>query len=613
MNTKSYISLFFVFFLFFMATQNLYAQKYTPSQDSLIQVLKTEQNKNQRLDTYFELVDNLYFDGKEKEGDFFYKKMETFIKKENPKSGAGYLSILKSYKTFFIKNDISNAIIYGIEGTEALKMSGDTSFSMRKNLIIAIDELGYFYENAGMYDKALSAYLESLDLSKQYKYKYGEMVANNRLFFLHSEYFNDDEIGIEYLKKSLKIAEEIQDMEYIGIVKGNLAMLYIKMGYFQKADFFLEKATAMKAELKDTVGLAHSYLEKARLYFKTNDFKSARLYIEKCLDFVPEKCDWCYQIQVTKGQIAKAEGNYNEAEKAFLLAEELTNLAPNLSGKYRVFIHLARLAKDRNETKKAGEYYAKALETKEELDNQWTLGNAMKIKIQSKVEKIETEKKNLIAEKELLGVKFKLQQRIGFLVILLLCLAIGSAGFIFFQKKKLLNAYHILVQKNQALTISVLKKEAKKETDGIKIILENENHAEETNDEKTISVELEAIILKKIEEALEVDKVFLDNTLSLVNFAQLLDTNTSYLSKTINNHYNKRFSTLINEYRIKEILQYFESDRLKDFTIFALAQEAGFNSKSAFNKAFKEFVGVTPTFYLKSIEKSRESKLKYNN
>ncbi|NJN78521.1 MAG: helix-turn-helix transcriptional regulator [Saprospiraceae bacterium] len=119
---------------------------------------------------------------------------------------------------------------------------------------------------------------------------------------------------------------------------------------------------------------------------------------------------------------------------------------------------------------------------------------------------------------------------------------------------------------------------------------------------------MEAELLEKIETALEVRKIFLDNNLTLSNFAQSLNTNTTYLSKLMNNIYNKRFSVLINEYRVKEILMYFETNQLKELTIFALAQKAGFSSKSAFNAAFKDYTGVTPSFYLKQTSISKHSK-----
>jgi len=38
----------------------------------------------------------------------------------------------------------------------------------------------------------------------------------------------------------------------------------------------------------------------------------------------------------------------------------------------------------------------------------------------------------------------------------------------------------------------------------------------------------------------------------------------------------------------------------RNLTMIALAEEAGFNSKSSFNKVFKDMTGMTPTEYKKS-------------
>ncbi|NJN78519.1 MAG: hypothetical protein HC803_09530 [Saprospiraceae bacterium] len=58
---------------------------------------------------------------------------------------------------------------------------------------------------------------------------------------MYSEYFNDDKLGLKYLKKSLKIAEQMKDDNFINILNGNLAMLYIKMGELEKGHFYIKR------------------------------------------------------------------------------------------------------------------------------------------------------------------------------------------------------------------------------------------------------------------------------------------------------------------------------------------------------------------------------------
>ena len=81
-----------------------------------------------------------------------------------------------------------------------------------------------------------------------------------------------------------------------------------------------------------------------------------------------------------------------------------------------------------------------------------------------------------------------------------------------------------------------------------------------------------------------------------------LNTNTSYLSKTINSTFNKNFSTLINEFRIKRVINNIEDNLHDIYTIETLANNAGFKSRSTFNTAFKKYTGVSPTTYIANKE-----------
>ncbi|MEG2666540.1 MAG: helix-turn-helix domain-containing protein, partial [Bacteroidales bacterium] len=80
-----------------------------------------------------------------------------------------------------------------------------------------------------------------------------------------------------------------------------------------------------------------------------------------------------------------------------------------------------------------------------------------------------------------------------------------------------------------------------------------------------------------------------------------VNSNSSYVSYTINNTFGKNFRSFINDYRIKEACRILAEEDMQKYAIESIAIMVGFKSKSAFNTIFKEVTGVTPSFYIKSV------------
>ncbi|QNK64543.1 helix-turn-helix transcriptional regulator [Pedobacter sp. PAMC26386] len=69
------------------------------------------------------------------------------------------------------------------------------------------------------------------------------------------------------------------------------------------------------------------------------------------------------------------------------------------------------------------------------------------------------------------------------------------------------------------------------------------------------------------------------------------------------NVYSKHFNNYINDYRICYIVERLYSPEWKELTLEGLAHEAGFSSRTTFFIAFKKKMGVSPTSYLKKLNK----------
>ncbi len=97
-----------------------------------------------------------------------------------------------------------------------------------------------------------------------------------------------------------------------------------------------------------------------------------------------------------------------------------------------------------------------------------------------------------------------------------------------------------------------------------------------------------------LETAMQTHKPYLDPDLSLQALAQLIGIKEKDLSEVLNIGFSQSFHDYINRYRIETVKRLLLAPEKQHLTNFALAQEAGFNSRSAFFGLFKKYVGMTP-------------------
>ena len=100
---------------------------------------------------------------------------------------------------------------------------------------------------------------------------------------------------------------------------------------------------------------------------------------------------------------------------------------------------------------------------------------------------------------------------------------------------------------------------------------------------------------------MEKDKLFMDSRLSIHEVSKKLNIPRQYISEVLNLHLNKSFQDFVNEYRVEAFVKNLENEQHGHFTLFGLANEVGFNSKSSFNAIFKKHKGLTPSQFKKSL------------
>ncbi len=131
---------------------------------------------------------------------------------------------------------------------------------------------------------------------------------------------------------------------------------------------------------------------------------------------------------------------------------------------------------------------------------------------------------------------------------------------------------------------------------------------------KTVDNELAAITMTKLKQAMEVDRLFLDPSLSLTSLGKQTNLSVKIISAVLNQYANKGFNEFVNEYRIEEVKKLLANNENTLYTISAMALECGFNSQATFQRTFKQVVGVSPKeFQLKNNPKNEKNSAQIRN
>ncbi|MGS2763550.1 helix-turn-helix domain-containing protein [Sinomicrobium sp. M5D2P9] len=113
-------------------------------------------------------------------------------------------------------------------------------------------------------------------------------------------------------------------------------------------------------------------------------------------------------------------------------------------------------------------------------------------------------------------------------------------------------------------------------------------------------------IFKNIEAGLEKferKQRFTNPDILLKSLADDLNTNSTYLSRVINTTKDMNFSQYLHHIRIKHIVERLKNEeKLRQYAVEAIAQEAGYKTAQSFTKAFYKETGIYPSYFLKRLK-----------
>lgn len=433
--------------------------------------------------------------------------------------------------------------------SEALEISKEIPDSYKKQTVILIN-LGNVYNQIGYHDKATKSFDEALKYIKDFGgpdiYK---MAVYTGLSDAASGYKNF-KISLKYLKKAKLIGEKLKRNDIIINALNGMAENYLKLQLFEQALAYSKKAEGLYTSGQSIERRAISqYLTGASLV-GLKRYEEAVLPLQMAQgtaitnQFLKIQTDTHRQLAIVFEQLGDFE-KVNIEQKGYINAKE----------KY-----LKTLSK------------AKRLEVEQEL-----------AKTETQLNRQYTYKWSLIF--------------IAATVIFILLVVL----FAYRKKKKQADykAYQLkedralLEDENKALKSKILKLAKDKASSSI---IDRENDKQKKS---SLSLEEQNRYVRQIVDYMEKEKPYLDHEIKQATLADSLNMSVHLFSEILNVCFEKNFNNFMNLYRVDRAKQLMKDPTYSNYKILAIGYEAGFPSKTSFNRVFKQLVGHTPSEYRK--------------
>lgn len=539
----------------------------------LIPTIQSQNNSQKDFNTFTRL-DSLFHKKKQKSFDEAKIYAEQMLGKAYDDDNSSW-KIVSYYNLAFInrklgknelaKNAIDSLRLYAKEMNDERFLA--KSYSLEGNM---------FYEK-GNYKETLRLYLKSYDFFKNAEDKRSSLVTLYNIALIRKELANDTQAitdAIEALKGFKEIADHSSEISVLHF----LSNAYLSINSLDSAAYYIDLGLKKSNYYKDEEAYYLLVSEQGKLYHKQKKYQKALEKLNEAKTYFKSNSKMRRKILIDL-YIARVYYDLNDYAKVIDILEPTNTLLAEHKISFTNIPDLYFLLADSyyhmKDYEKMNLYYQKHANAQEII---YAQNNQLLTKIHKEydIKKFEDKIKNITE-------KSKNNQIIILVSSSLLLLILGFLFIQYYRKnKKHKKALSQILEKLETKNIQ------KNDQEKIKIaVIEDEN----------VQRILES--LKTLEET----GYYLTLNCSLANVAKKINTNTSYLSKIINQYKEKSFTNYINEYRINTALDKLKNDTIyQKYTIEYLAKEFGYSRSETFTRVFKKQTGISPAYYLRKIK-----------
>lgn len=178
----------------------------------------------------------------------------------------------------------------------------------------AYNQLGGYYNIAGIPDSTIKWFDKAIDIAKNNNYKriLSDIYGNYSIFYKN---INNYSKAINYSKESIKLKISIPDYKFIEYAFNDLANVYIELSNYEKALEYYNVGLKMAFHNKNLNGVAGCYINISRVYNELGKSDEAEFYAKKAAYFF-NQLENMYGLTFVKQRMASLnyrKGNYNRA------------------------------------------------------------------------------------------------------------------------------------------------------------------------------------------------------------------------------------------------------------------------------------------------------------
>lgn len=515
--------------------------------------------------------------------------------------------IISEGDSLYNRGEYDNAVIYYMVACN--RLSPELPVEELRLISTAFLRKGRSYYMKGGYAGALEAFLRGVKVSEQIGDRRMLGQFYNNIATIHCA-FQEFEQGLGYYRKALDYCHKAGDRvnEYKTLV--NMTGISTFVGHTDDARRYYRRSESLK-DTTDKVNNFMSMLNNALIASAEGKTADACDILYRCLDYgngnaleaeyICFAYSYLYENYLKSGDIAMAR-RYMElcldmATKSGLIYKFVNVLNDYADDCFR-----------RGDVVRAYNLRSRYFKVTDSIYNRREFDILKNAQFIYEMDKSNAQIAELQAS-EAEHLRSIAKQRRVIAISVTVILIVGALLVYIYRQKRLLDKSYTDLYAVTASYVATLDRNRKRGHDDT--VADDDDPETSPARRNTLDSDRQRKLASAIEAVMENADEYCNPEFSLDRMAELVGSNSRYVSQVINGMYHKNFSTFVNEYRVRlACLRMADTSIWASYTLHGLGESVGFKSYTTFVSVFRKTTGLTPKLYK---EKAAAAGNKANN